>query len=130
MIPWLDEQQDFPEIESALEEPNGLLAAGGDLSPSRIINAYKNGIFPWFSDEDPILWWSPAPRCIVLPNELHISRSMRKFIKGTTLKITTNHAFEQVMHHCSAREEGSWINLEMIDAYCQLHRQLLRPLQR
>ena len=77
MIPWLDVRDPFPPVERALREPNGLLAAGGDLSPERLVDAYKHGIFPWFGEDDPLLWWSPDPRMVLFVGELHVSRSLR-----------------------------------------------------
>lgn len=125
MIPWLDEtQHQFPAIETALEDPNGLLAAGGDLSPYRLIAAYRQGIFPWFSVEEPILWWSPSPRCVLKPEHLHISKSMAKLIKKTSLTVSFDFAFNQVVDECAkirADLEGSWITSEMQQAYQNLH---------
>ncbi|SUB82984.1 leucyl/phenylalanyl-tRNA--protein transferase [Pragia fontium] len=115
---------DFPPVDYALNDPNGLLALGGDLSPQRLISAYQNGIFPWFSSDDPILWWSPDPRAVLIPQQLHISRSMAKFIKKTPLSVTINQAFEQVISACSSeRDEGTWIDLSIQQSYCQLHQQ-------
>ncbi|MGY5449629.1 leucyl/phenylalanyl-tRNA--protein transferase [Agarivorans sp. MS3-6] len=112
----------FPSPERALSEPNGLLAIGGSLSPDRLISAYSNGIFPWFSDHQPILWWSPDPR-IGLNLEKHaISKSMLKFIKKTSLTVTLNHSFEQVIRHCAElRVDETWITQDMISAYLRLH---------
>jgi len=118
--------EDFPAIESALTEPDGLLAAGGCLSPQRIIKAYQQGIFPWYSPGEPILWWSPNPRLVLFPEHLKISRSLRKTIRRGTFKLTYDHAFPQVMQHCAAprdQESGTWITEEMYIAYTQLHQQ-------
>ena len=124
MIPWLAQDNNFfPDINSALLEPNGLLAAGGDLSTDRLISAYSQGIFPWFSEDDPILWWSPAPRCVLIPERLHVSRSLIKCIRKNPFKITFDQAFSQVIHNCSElrkNREGTWITDEMQAAYCQL----------
>ena len=122
-IPWLDHTLSFPEIDSAAEDPNGLLAAGGDLSGARLIAAYRSGIFPWYSDDQPILWWSPNPRCVLHPNKVHISRSLRKQIRQTSPTLTFNHAFEDVIRHCARldSEEGTWITSEMENAYIDLH---------
>jgi len=114
----------FPSPAGALTEPNGLLAIGGDLSPARLVCAYQQGIFPWFGPDDPILWWSPDPRAVFTTDDLHISQSMRKFLRKTTLGCTLNQAFEQVIHACAdirKDAEGTWISAEMKAAYIQLH---------
>ncbi|MFT5706496.1 MAG: leucyl/phenylalanyl-tRNA--protein transferase [Oceanospirillaceae bacterium] len=125
MIPWLSEHNhDFPNVSNALNEPNGLLAAGGDLSPTRLIAAYKKGIFPWYSDPDPILWWSPAPRCVMPIDQLHISKSLKKTIKKKQFSVTFDKAFSQVIHQCSLSrkdQEGTWITDDIQSAYLQLH---------
>lgn len=126
MIPWIDHDAPFPPLSSALREPNGLLAAGGDLSPQRLIAAYTRGIFPWFNPGDPILWWSPDPRMVLFPGELKISRSLRKTLNKQPFEIRFNTAFRQVMEACAApRDEhgGTWIAPAMIAAYTELHRQ-------
>jgi leucyl/phenylalanyl-tRNA--protein transferase len=125
MLPWLGRSLTFPAPESALEEPNGLLAAGGDLSPQRLLAAYQQGIFPWFSPGEPILWWSPAPRMVLFPRQLRVSRSLGKTLRNSRYEIRVDSAFRQVMEACSApraAQAGTWIVPEMIDAYCQLHR--------
>jgi len=114
----------FPPIELALTEPNGLLAVGGDLQPQRIINAYSQGIFPWFSENDPLLWWSPDPRTIIHIDNLRINRTLRKAIKKSPYKITLNTAFEEVIAMCADapfRDDGTWILPEMQSAYINLH---------
>ncbi|WP_394174539.1 leucyl/phenylalanyl-tRNA--protein transferase [Thalassotalea litorea] len=116
----------FPPIEQALSEPNGLLAVGGDLSAKRIISAYRNGIFPWFSEGDPILWWSPDPRAILTLQDLRINRSLKKFLNKSPYHITLNHAFDDVIALCADapfRKEDTWIVPSMMLAYQQLHRQ-------
>ena len=127
MIPWLHPTTlHFPDTNTALDEPDGLLAAGGDLSPERLVAAYKHGTFPWFSQDDPILWWSPNPRCVLFPEQIHISRSMRKQLKKGHYRVTFDEAFTQVIQACaSTREEttGTWISPEMQTAYTQLHQQ-------
>lgn len=126
MIPWLDNDAPFPPLDSALREPNGLLAAGGDLSPQRLIEAYSRGIFPWFNPGDPILWWSPDPRMVLFPDELKISRSLRKTLKKHPCEIRFDTAFRQVMEACAAPRDGhsgTWITPAMIAAYTELHRQ-------
>ena len=124
MIPWLNPNDPFPPLDSALREPNGLLAAGGDLSPQRLIAAYTRGIFPWFNPGDPILWWSPDPRMVLFPGELKVSRSLRKTLKKQACEIRIDTAFRQVMEACAApRDEhgGTWIAPAMIAAYTELH---------
>jgi len=126
-LPWLDENRlDFPDPESALKEPNGLLAIGGDLSPERLILAYGQGIFPWYSEGEPILWWSPDPRLVIFPGQLHISRSLRKTLSRQEFTFTYNRAFASVVRACSeprARQSGTWITPEMQQAYIALHQQ-------
>lgn len=114
----------FPPVESALKEPDGLLASGGDLNPGRILQAYSQGIFPWYSPEDPILWWSPDPRCVLFTDELHISRSMRKWLNQHSYQVTLDKAFPAVIAACAApraKQAGTWINADIQNAYCQLH---------
>lgn len=112
----------FPSPEAALREPNGLLALGGDLSPARLMMAYQQGIFPWFSPGDPILWWSPDPRAVLWPEQFHLSRSMKRFHKASPYRITLNHAFDRVIRSCADdRDEGTWITESIILAYQQLH---------
>lgn len=116
----------FPPAAAALHEPNGLLAVGGDLSPERLLCAYQNGIFPWFSENDPILWWSPNPRAIVYPDQLHISRSLAKVFRKQPWQITINNQFTAVINACAqqrADNEGTWITAEMMNAYINLHHQ-------
>lgn len=124
MIPWLAPESPFPLLHTALTQPNGLLAAGGGLSPQRLIEAYRHGIFPWFSEGEPILWWSPDPRTVLFPRELKISRSLGKVLKKESYEIRIDTAFDQVMHACAAPRKGSagtWIHKEMISAYSLLH---------
>ncbi|CCG86795.1 leucyl/phenylalanyl-tRNA--protein transferase [Erwinia piriflorinigrans] len=116
------ESLNFPPPEKALREPNGLLAMGGDLSPQRLLNAYHRGIFPWFSPGDPILWWSPDPRAILLPQHFHLSRSMKRFHQQSPYRVTLNQRFQQVIEGCaSARQEGTWITHEVKLAWQRLH---------
>ena len=124
MIPWLTPETPFPPLGTALTHPNGLLAAGGDLSPQRLIAAYRCGIFPWFNEGDPILWWSPDPRMVLFPPELKISRSLRKTLKKANYTIRADSVFNQVVRACAEpRKErpGTWIHDEMIAAYTALH---------
>jgi leucyl/phenylalanyl-tRNA--protein transferase len=112
----------FPSPELALREPNGLLALGGDLAAPRLLAAYQRGIFPWFSPGEMILWWSPDPRAVLFPKDLHISRSMRRFLKRCPYHFTLNHAFADVVNACaSQRDEGTWIGDDVQQSYCQLH---------
>jgi leucyl/phenylalanyl-tRNA---protein transferase len=124
-IPWLAaDSLEFPPSTSALTEPDGLLAAGGDLSPARLLSAYRRGIFPWFEPGQPILWWTPNPRTVVFPNELHIARSLRKVLRRGSFTLTADQAFVQVMRACAAPRggaSGTWIGPAMIDAYTELH---------
>lgn len=117
--------QDFPPIEQALKEPNGLLAAGGDLSIPRLLRAYTLGIFPWFDEDQPILWWSPDPRAVLFPQDLHISRSLHKTLRSQRFTVTFDQQFESVIRACSAPRTGSqgtWITEDIVAAYCALHR--------
>lgn len=112
----------FPPAEQTAE--NGLLAVGGDLSPERLLAAYRKGIFPWYGDGDPILWWSPDPRFVLFPNELRVSRSMRQFMKKGSLRITFDQAFREVIAACRRPrpgQNGTWITKEMREAYTDLH---------
>ncbi len=124
-ISWLEPATtDFPATSLALDEPNGLLAAGGDLSLPRMLAAYEQGIFPWYSDNDPILWWSPDPRLILDPREIHINRSTRKLAKKQPYTFSVDKAFSAVIRHCAQAPRdgaGTWITEEMIEAYCSLY---------
>ena len=113
----------FPDPNTALDKPDGLLAAGGNLQSDTLLSAYYQGIFPWYTEGDPILWWSPSVRCVIEPNELHISKSLNKLLKKQHFKVTFNHCFESVISACSRAdsEQETWINHEMIDAYSELH---------
>lgn len=124
MIPSAKSCSSFPAVENALREPNGLLAAGGDLSPQRLLEAYRKGIFPWFNEGEPILWWSPDPRMVLFPNELKISHSLHKTLKKDHYQIRTDCSFSQVMRACAAPRKGqagTWIHPEMVAAYTALH---------
>ena len=116
----------FPPLEEALDEPNGLLAFGGDLRPERILAAYRQGIFPWYQDGQPILWWSPNPRAVLYPDRIKVSRSMRKVLRSGSFNIIMDSDFEAVIDACSALTEkrsGTWITKPMRRAYTELHRQ-------
>ncbi len=125
MLPWLTANTSFPAPESALREPNGLLAAGGDLSAERLLAAYRAGIFPWYSEGQPILWWSPDPRMVLFPHELKISRSLARRLRKPDYEIRFDTAFRQVMLACAAAprlgQDGTWITADIISAYCILH---------
>ncbi len=115
----------FPPLTDALTEPNGLIAIGGDLSAARLLSAYKQGIFPWFSEGEPIMWWSPDPRMVLFPDELKISASLKKTLRKNLFELRFNTAFREVMTACSEAprygQAGTWISNEMINAYCKLH---------
>ncbi len=125
MIPLLNKDSPFPPLSQALTYPNGLLAVGGDLTAARLLQAYRQGIFPWFSPGDPILWWSPDPRMVLFPSEFKISRSLRKKLVNLNYAVTVDTSFETVMRECAApraAEIGTWITDAMIGAYCKLFR--------
>lgn len=133
MIEWMEEDgtPTFPATCTALEEPNGLLAAGGSLSPQWLLAAYQKGIFPWYDEESPILWWSPAPRAVITPDSFRIPRTVAKLLRRFNGSITMNQAFDDVTFHCAYIErrnedgttaEGTWITEDMLSAYRQLHR--------
>ncbi|MEQ9561198.1 MAG: leucyl/phenylalanyl-tRNA--protein transferase, partial [Woeseiaceae bacterium] len=126
-ITWLSEDdppEAFPPPHLALEEPNGLLAAGGDLSPERLLYAYRGGIFPWFESGQPILWWSPDPRCILYPDRYHVSRSLGRSARNAGFEVSFNRSCREVIEACSGRrngQRGTWITDEMKAAYLRLH---------
>jgi leucyl/phenylalanyl-tRNA--protein transferase len=124
-LPWLDQSALwFPDPEQALDDPDGLLAIGGDLSTERLKLAYQSGIFPWFSDDQPILWWSPDPRCVLFPSEIHVARSLRRTLNSQHFTITADRAFGRVIRLCAqTRAEGTWITDDMMASYSTLHRQ-------
>ena len=124
MITLLHDNKPFPPVELALRSPNGLLAAGGDLMPERLLDAYRHGIFPWFNAGDPILWWSPDPRMVLFPDEFKISHSLRKTLRRGEYEMRTDTAFEQVMRACALPREGqdgTWIQEGIIQGYVRLH---------
>jgi leucyl/phenylalanyl-tRNA---protein transferase len=128
-ITWLSPQdapERFPPLERALDEPPGLLAAGGDLSAPRLLAAYRRGIFPWYSPGQPVLWWSPDPRAVLFPNEFRCSRSLEKTLRNGGFETRIDHDFEAVIEGCAAprpSSAGTWITREMRAAYLELHRQ-------
>ncbi len=119
-----DSVDDFPPVESA--KSSGLLAVGGDLSTERLLNAYKQGIFPWYGEGGPIMWWSPDPRCVLIPSDFKVARSLQRFINKNIYSVTVNTAFEEVITHCGMikrkGQSGTWLQPEMIDAYINLHK--------
>lgn len=121
-----DPESPFPDPATAETEPDGLLAVGGDLSPARLLNAYRQGVFPWYSDGQPILWWSPNPRMVLFPDELHISRSLARERRRGRFRTSFDQAFDQVIRACAEprrHEQGTWLTSEMIAAYSILHQQ-------
>jgi leucyl/phenylalanyl-tRNA--protein transferase len=127
MLTWLQRDSlEFPPLHKALREPNGLLAAGGDLRPERLIQAYRHGCFPWFGDGQPILWWSPDPRTVLLPAELHISKSLQKCLRQQRYRVTFDRAFTRVIQACAAPRayaDSTWITQPMQASYIELHQQ-------
>lgn len=124
MIPWLNFNEPFPAVNRALAEPNGLLAAGGTLDRERLVEAYRHGIFPWFNEGEPVLWWSPDPRMVLLPAEIRVTRSLAKAMRNRNYSVRADSAFREVMNACAAPRDGragTWINADMISAYCDLH---------
>jgi leucyl/phenylalanyl-tRNA---protein transferase len=127
MITWLspdDSPEQFPPVTAALAEPNGLLAAGGDLQPARLLAAYSHGIFPWYSPGQQILWWSPDPREVLFPAEFHCSRSLERVLRRGAYELRWNHDFARVIDACAApraSSPGTWITTGMREAYCRLH---------
>jgi len=126
MLTWLTRDSlNFPPLEKALHDPNGLLAAGGDLTPERLVAAYRHGCFPWYQDGQPILWWSPDPRTVLFPDELHVSRSLAKLIRQGRYQVSFDSDFAAVIAACAAPRDyadGTWITDTMRAAYCELHR--------
>ncbi len=125
MIPWLENDEPFPPLSQALHEPNGLLAAGSTLSEERLLRAYRRGIFPWYSEGQPVLWWSPDPRMVLFPEEFRVPRSLEKRLRRRDFEIRIDTAFDIVMRACAAPRHdsaGTWITEDIISAYCALHR--------
>jgi len=129
-IPWLEDNNFvFPNVSTALTEPDGLLAASERLTPELVIEAYKQGIFPWYSEGQPVLWWSPNPRCVLYPDKFHISRSFRRRLNNNPFEMRTNTVFRDVMLACAEprlnnhklEEAGTWITRPMLEVYNQLH---------
>jgi leucyl/phenylalanyl-tRNA--protein transferase len=123
-LQWLDDSLAFPDPSTALKTPNGLLAVGGDLAPMRLLQAYQRGIFPWFDEDQPPLWWTPDPRMVLFPAELHISNSLRKTLRKSSWVVRSDTAFAEVLAACAAPRKGSqgtWITRDMQSAYLRLH---------
>lgn len=125
MLTWLNRGDPFPALEVALDEPNGLLCAGLELTASRVLAAYERGIFPWYSEGQPVLWWSPDPRMVLLPGNFKLHRSLRKVLRNSAYEIRVDTSFEAVMRACAEprpEQDGTWISEAIIEAYCELHR--------
>jgi leucyl/phenylalanyl-tRNA--protein transferase len=124
VIPFLGPSDPFPPVDQALDHPDGLLAAGGTLTMKRLVDAYRHGIFPWFNDGDPVLWWSPDPRTVLVPSRLHVSHSLKKRLKKENFLVTIDCAFARVLDGCAApraNELGTWLTPQMRRAYTSLH---------
>ena len=125
MIPRLEKDSPFPPVRRALRNPNGLLCAGADLSPNRLLMAYSRGIFPWFSEGDPVFWWSPDPRMVLMTAEFHASRRLARRVRSGDFEVRVDSAYGDVMRACAEPrdgQDGTWITADMITAYCELHR--------
>ncbi|HEX9397020.1 MAG TPA: leucyl/phenylalanyl-tRNA--protein transferase [Burkholderiales bacterium] len=126
MLAWLGPDDPFPPVERALREPNGLLAAGGELSPARLLQAYRCGIFPWYSTPEPILWWSPDPRMVLYCEDLKVSRSLGKSLRNKEYEVRIDTCFSEILQSCAdprKGEKGTWLGEEMQAAYLALHHQ-------
>jgi leucyl/phenylalanyl-tRNA---protein transferase len=125
VIPWLGPRTPFPPLEAALDDPNGLLAASPDLTTARLLDAYSRGIFPWYSGDQPVLWWSPDPRMVLFTDALRVTRSLRKVVKQQRFTIRSDTAFREVMEACATvvrpGQSGTWITPAIVDAFCALH---------
>ena len=124
---WLNKADSpFPNVNLALNEPNGLIAIGGDLSIDRMLLAYENGIFPWYGEGEPILWYSPNPRMVITPDKLHVSKSLKKILHSSQFRVCIDMAFKEVILQCRTvqrpGQSGTWIDDEMVKSYCQLHK--------
>ena len=124
---WLDQHNSpFPDLSLALKEPNGLIAIGGELSIERLLDAYSKGIFPWYSEGEPILWYSPDPRMVITPDTFHLSKSLRKIINSSRFEVRIDTVFDDVISHCRSvirpGQSGTWIDDAMVQAYCELNK--------
>jgi leucyl/phenylalanyl-tRNA--protein transferase len=125
MLTWLERDDPFPPVDTALREPNGLLCAGADLTVERLLSAYRSGIFPWYSGREPILWWSPDPRMVLFCEELKVSRSLSKSVRNKGYRVTVDASFDEVLQNCSKTRKdgaGTWLGADMRRAYHRLHR--------
>jgi leucyl/phenylalanyl-tRNA--protein transferase len=125
VIPWLEREDPFPPVERALRSPSGLLCAGADLSVRRLLDAYRRGIFPWYSGDEPVLWWSPDPRTVLYCDELTVPRSLAKSVRNKGYEVRIDSAFARVLEGCAAPRKGAagtWLNADMRRAYLALHR--------
>jgi len=125
MLAWINTGDAFPHASEALRDPNGLLCAGLDLNAELVLKAYERGIYPWYSDDQPVLWWSPDPRMVLYPHDFKLHRSLRKTLMHAAYEIRVDTAFEDVMRACAdprPEQDGTWISEAVIDAYCDLHR--------
>jgi leucyl/phenylalanyl-tRNA--protein transferase len=122
VLAWLEAKDPFPPVERALKNPNGLLAAGGELSTERLLEAYRRGVFPWYSGVEPVLWWSPDPRMVLYCDELKVSRSLAKNRRNKGYEVAVDTAFGEVLEGCAHREQGTWLGADMKKAYLRLHR--------
>jgi leucyl/phenylalanyl-tRNA---protein transferase len=122
VLAWLKAKDPFPPVERALKDPNGLLAAGGELSVERLLEAYRHGVFPWYSGTEPVLWWSPDPRMVLYCEELKVSRSLAKSVRNKGYEVRVDTAFKAVLEGCADRPEGTWLGSSMKKAYERLHR--------
>lgn len=123
MLKWLEPGDPFPPVQRALKDPNGLLAAGGELSVERLLDAYRRGVFPWYSSGQPPLWWSPDPRMVLYCDELKVSRSLAKSLRNKGYELRIDSAFAEVLEGCAWRPEGTWLGADMKRAYLRLHRE-------
>jgi leucyl/phenylalanyl-tRNA--protein transferase len=122
VLKWLEPADPFPPVQRALKNPNGLLAAGADLSVERLLDAYRHGVFPWYSAGQPPLWWSPDPRMVLFCDELKVSRSLAKSLRNKGYELRIDSAFGEVLEGCAHRPEGTWLGADMKQAYLRLHR--------
>jgi leucyl/phenylalanyl-tRNA--protein transferase len=123
VLKWLEPADPFPPVRRALKDPNGLLAAGGDLSVERLLEAYRRGVFPWYSAGQPPLWWSPDPRMVLYCDQLNVGRSLAKSLRNKGYELRIDTAFSEVLEGCAWRPEGTWLGADMKKAYLRLHRE-------
>jgi len=121
VLAWIEGKEPFPPVERALKNPNGLLAAGGELSTERLLDAYRSGVFPWYTGVEPVLWWSPDPRMVLRCDELKVSRSLGKSLRNKGFEVAVDSAFAEVLEGCAERPQGTWLGADMKHAYLRLH---------